>query len=316
MARDISGTELLIEPGAGGPLFVLSTVAPLTLVERLAGVSWWSRLSLAVGLSILVIAWPQFSRATSFTAAEITAATNSVRRNNSLPPLTVNIQLTRAAQDKAEAMFAQQYFDHTSPSRKTFWSFIEQSGYTYTTVGENLAIDFIDGRDVVPTWMSSASHRHNLLNPVFRDVGVAVVDGLIHNAATTVVVQFFGSRQSTAALPPTPPITKQVAKPATVQSVPTQPAQAVTVPPVVPVELPTNNPSVVSSMSVPAQGIQQVSPTMPFIPRPTYNSPGHDHNPQLASLIIYVFGYEIFLLSGIVFLRRLLSQAVTFPQAF
>ena len=67
------------------------------------------------------------------------------------------------------------------------------SGASLEFAGENLARDFSNPASVVTAWMKSPTHKDNLLNPKFKEIGVAVVDGNLGGIATTLVVQFFGA---------------------------------------------------------------------------------------------------------------------------
>ncbi len=186
-----------------------------------------------VGLTMIITSLlfaPQATQAASYTGAEIIQATNAVRQANGLSSLTTNQELQHAAEAKGADMFAHQYFDHFSPSGQAPWVWIKQSGYAYTEAGENLAIDFVDGADVVPAWMKSTSHRENLLNPKFQDIGVAVLDGTMNGSTTTIVVQFFGSQKATVApsttttTAPTKPVAQATAPKPIKKSVVTAPA--------------------------------------------------------------------------------------------
>ena len=125
--------------------------------------------------------------------------TNQERQTNNLPPLTYNKELSDAAQVKAIDMFANNYWAHVSPTGTEPWSFMINSGYNYLHAGENLARDFSNPNDIVVAWMASPTHRRNILDGRYKDIGIAVVDGYINGVETTLVVQMFGVRQSAAA---------------------------------------------------------------------------------------------------------------------
>lgn len=151
----------------------------------------------ATVLGLLLLALPHSSRAVGYSPTSIINATNLARQEFGVTPLTVDSRLTRAAEAQATDMLSQQYFDHVSPSGQSPWSWVQQAGYRYTTVGENLADNFSQADDVIHAWLQSATHRANLLNPKFRDIGVAMVGGTIRNQPTVIVVQFFGSQTIT-----------------------------------------------------------------------------------------------------------------------
>ncbi len=130
---------------------------------------------------------------------EIVRLTNEERSHNGLAALTLNSRLSAAAAQKASDMFAKNYWAHVSPAGTQPWFFITDSGYSYRFAGENLARDFSDPASVVKAWMESPSHKENLLNNKYQDIGVAVVDGKLEGRETTLVVQMFGTALSSTA---------------------------------------------------------------------------------------------------------------------
>lgn len=122
--------------------------------------------------------------------------TNLKRQENGLLPLQTNSELSAAAAQKAADMFARNYWAHVSPIGTQPWYFITQAGYTYRYAGENLARDFSEAQAIVDAWMASPSHRDNLLNSHYQDIGIAVVDGTFDGRDTTLVVQMLGTKLS------------------------------------------------------------------------------------------------------------------------
>lgn len=127
--------------------------------------------------------------------------TNQERQKNGLNPLSENTALDKAATAKATSMFQENYWAHFAPSGKSPWDFILGTGYKFTYAGENLAKNFYQSNEVVTAWMNSPSHRENLLNPKYQDIGIAVVEGVLNGQKTTLVVQEFGTTQSLATAP-------------------------------------------------------------------------------------------------------------------
>jgi hypothetical protein len=68
-----------------------------------------------------------------------------------------------------------------------------ESGYDYVYAGENLAKGFNSSQGVHNAWMASKSHRENILNANYREVGIAVVPGELNGDYVILVVQMFGS---------------------------------------------------------------------------------------------------------------------------
>ncbi len=125
--------------------------------------------------------------------------TNAERLNAGVSIVKINPELNQAALAKAADMFEDNYWAHISPTGTEPWYFITQSGYKYQHAGENLARDFSNPTDIVKAWMASPTHRQNLLDDRYKDIGIAVMDGTINGVETTLVVQMFGSTASTVA---------------------------------------------------------------------------------------------------------------------
>lgn len=97
------------------------------------------------------------------------------RRHAGLPPLRLSARLARAARAKS-ADIARCGFTHTACNR-AFEYRIDWAGYRWSRVGENLAWGTgALGRPyaIFSAWLRSAPHRANILDPRFRDLGVAV----------------------------------------------------------------------------------------------------------------------------------------------
>lgn len=152
--------------------------------------------------------------ATDIHVEKLLAAVNDKRQAAGLGLLRLDPQLSEAAARKAADMFAKNYWSHNSPAGSTPWEFITQSGYAYTVAGENLAKNFSDSQGVVNAWMGSPTHRDNILKASYRDVGFAVVNGILNGEETTLVVQMFGSRAAPVAQLPQAPtvVTQQAAR--------------------------------------------------------------------------------------------------------
>lgn len=159
-------------------------------------------------ISVVAISlYAGIAKVADVTPASIISLTNQTRQQSKVSTLKANTLLARAAESKAQDMINQQYFAHVSPTGVTPWKWFKQAGYAYTYAGENLALDFISGEDVIAAWLKSPSHRRNLLGTKYKDIGVAVVTGKINGVSSLIVVQMFGA--------PTPaPATKKVTVPA------------------------------------------------------------------------------------------------------
>jgi uncharacterized protein YkwD len=126
-------------------------------------------------------------------AAELINLTNQVRVENHLQSLSPNPLLTKAAHTKANDLFKNQYFSHNSPEGKKFSDWVKETDYNYIIVGENLATGFSSGEAVMAAWLGSDKHRENILQPRYREIGLAVVKGKFEGTETYMIVQYFGA---------------------------------------------------------------------------------------------------------------------------
>lgn len=156
---------------------------------------------------ILGIANKSFPKVLGYAAnispSEVIRLTNVERAKNGLSSLTENSTLSQAAIAKGNDMLAKGYWAHFAPDGTSPWSFFLSFGYKYKYAGENLARDFSDASTAVNAWMNSPSHRENILNANYQEIGIGVVEGNLSGADTTIIVQFFGTplNGSTGSIP-------------------------------------------------------------------------------------------------------------------
>ena len=130
-------------------------------------------------------------------SSEITAEktfnlTNEERQKQGLAPFVYNQQLEEAATNKARDMLEKDYWAHSSPEGDSPWIFFQQVNYQYQVAGENLARDFYDTEAMLKAWMNSKTHRENILDKRYEEIGIGVVNGTLGGVKTTLVVQHFG----------------------------------------------------------------------------------------------------------------------------
>jgi uncharacterized protein YkwD len=147
-------------------------------------------------IAILAIFFSCFSfvYASEISRENIINLVNQSRTENQVGGLEENQSLDKAAEDKLGDMFKNNYFAHASPGGVSPWSWFEKNGYDYKYAGENLALGFSSVESEHKAWMESPTHKKNILNPNFKEIGVAVGKGMINNNLVTVAVQEFGSR--------------------------------------------------------------------------------------------------------------------------
>ncbi len=163
-----------------------------------------------VSASTLILSSTSQTVASDITAENIIGLTNSSRAAENKSMLTENSKLSLSAKAKAEDMVEKNYFSHTSPEGVTPWKWIDGENYDYGYAGENLAMDFQSAEKMEDAWMKSPTHRANILNEKYKDIGVAVKAGSINGSETILVVVMFGSgdKGSAAAWKPQTDISK------------------------------------------------------------------------------------------------------------
>lgn len=130
----------------------------------------------------------------------IVELTNDERADNNLPALKRNSVLDEAARMKAQDMAKNEYFAHYSPTGVSPWHWFAEANYNFIHAGENLAIHFTDSSDVVDAWMESPTHRANIVNANYKEIGVGTAEGTYQGFKTVYVVQLFGAPAATPAV--------------------------------------------------------------------------------------------------------------------
>lgn len=158
--------------------------------------------------------------ASQISTSEVIRLTNVKRAEAGLQPVVENSLLDNAAKQKGVDMLNKGYWAHVAPDGTQPWDFFKKVNYKYKYAGENLARDFTSASSAVDAWMASPSHRENMLNDKYKDIGVAVVDGSLAGQDATIIVQLFGTL---AADRPQIPVAsaKEVQKAATEAATPT-----------------------------------------------------------------------------------------------
>ncbi len=103
------------------------------------------------------------------------------------PPLKWSDALYRAAYEHSNDMAQQDFVGHDGSGEYTdetgadlgkkseFFERVEHNGYQFGAVAENVAAGQKTTDEVINDWIESPHHCANLMNPNFKDVGMAVV---------------------------------------------------------------------------------------------------------------------------------------------
>lgn len=145
---------------------------------------------------------PSEARGTFLSSSEVIKWTNIHREQNGLGSLGINTKLHKSALNKAKDMFNRQYFAHNSPSGEGVAGLVEDAGYEFILIGENLALgNFENEEELVKAWMDSPGHRANILNASYLEIGVGVIQGTFEDKSTWIAVQHFGKPKSACTSP-------------------------------------------------------------------------------------------------------------------
>lgn len=98
---------------------------------------------------------------------------NAFRAEHGLIPLTGNRKLDRAAQAHADDMARRDFFAHRTPEGEGPAARVDETGYQWSRVLENLAAGQPTPREAVEGWKASKEgHREAMLDKEVREMGV------------------------------------------------------------------------------------------------------------------------------------------------
>ncbi len=130
----------------------------------------------------------------SIAPEKLVELTNIRREERELKTLVISPLLMEAAQLKANDMAEKGYFAHTCPDGVTPWHWFDKVGYGYRYAGENLAVNFTEAHQVDKAWMESPTHKKNIVNERFQEIGIATATGEYKGREAIFVVQLFGTK--------------------------------------------------------------------------------------------------------------------------
>jgi uncharacterized protein YkwD len=88
-------------------------------------------------------------------------------------PLVWSDVLATAAQAHSTDMATNNYFNHTGLNGSTVGTRVQSAGYSYSTVGENIAAGYDTLDAVMAGWLASPGHCANLMNAAYKEVALA-----------------------------------------------------------------------------------------------------------------------------------------------
>ncbi len=103
--------------------------------------------------------------------AQILQLINSARAANGLAALSLENQLSAAAQAHSTDMACNSYLDHTGSDKSSHSSRLKAQGYQYTYDSENIYAGG-SAQDAFDWWMNSPVHRANILSNKVTQIGI------------------------------------------------------------------------------------------------------------------------------------------------
>jgi uncharacterized protein YkwD len=116
--------------------------------------------------------------------AEVLARVNALRAAGAVcgatvyataAPLIWNNMLMQAADNHSSDMAKNNYFSHNSLNGTSMGQRLLDAGYSFSALGENIAAGDSTVQGTVARWLDSPGHCQNMMNPVYREIGVACV---------------------------------------------------------------------------------------------------------------------------------------------
>lgn len=119
--------------------------------------------------------------------SELLSIINNERQKNNLPNLEIDEELQNVAKLKANDIVQNNYFSHISPTFGTPFEMLKSHNISYKTASENIAGNS-NIQSAFDAWISSDSHKGNILSNDYNYTGIAVVDSIAYGK---IIVELF-----------------------------------------------------------------------------------------------------------------------------
>lgn len=90
-----------------------------------------------------------------------------------VPPVVWDDRLEEAAQNHSNDMFQKNYFSHVEADGSNGGVRLQRAGYDWKAYGENVGMGYKTEREVVEGWLKSPGHCKNIMNKLYKEMGVA-----------------------------------------------------------------------------------------------------------------------------------------------
>jgi uncharacterized protein YkwD len=149
--------------------FALTARCPMRPTCRIAG------LSLALAAAQIGLTRQAGDPEFKLTAGErkLIELTNAERKKEDLPPLAINLLLCKVARAHSQNMAKQEKLQHDLDD-KTPFDRLDDAKYEFRRAAENILQHAVDSApaDMLKLWMDSETHRANILNDGFTEIGL------------------------------------------------------------------------------------------------------------------------------------------------
>ena len=134
-----------------------------------------SRLFLIAATILLITATPTHAQAPGSPEQSLLQLANEARAAHNLPPLQWDNALARAARAHLQLVVRNPQMLHQYPGEPDLLTRGANAGAKFSTISENIAGHGDTPESLQQIWMTTPTHRANLLNPNLNAVGIAVV---------------------------------------------------------------------------------------------------------------------------------------------
>lgn len=143
---------------------------------------------------------------------EMLELVNEERAKVGVAPLTVNENVQKSAQLKADDMARRGYYDHVDPEGKHGYELVfDTTGAYCYYVSENIAAGHFTSKGMIDGWVGSESHYRAMVDPKYTETGFGVVSD--NTFGYKGVQHFCAVREKTTPLPQAPAASEQQLQP-------------------------------------------------------------------------------------------------------
>lgn len=149
-----TGASILTEPDRGGTGGTTTVPSPSLSEKACTGVNL------------------PYSATENKAIEDVCIYTNNQRQAAGVELLVLDLPITEVAMAHARDMRDRNYFSHVNPEGMNPFDRLRAAGVQFALAGENIAMGQATATRVVQSWMSSGTHRANMLRPEFGKIGV------------------------------------------------------------------------------------------------------------------------------------------------